>query len=74
LLIRMGWNNDMAYEITDKDKEEYEKRIKMLPKIDNRSATLIKALHRRSLPCINIRDLLQLETIGSTSDDDSSEE
>ncbi|CAF3308257.1 unnamed protein product [Rotaria socialis] len=74
LLIRMGWNNDMAYEITDKDKEEYEKRIKMLPKIDNRSATLIKALHRRSLPCVNIRDLLQLETIGSTSDDDSSEE
>ncbi|CAF0783635.1 unnamed protein product [Rotaria sp. Silwood1] len=70
----MGWNDDMAYEITDKDKEEYEKQIKFLPKTDNRSTTLITALHRRSLPCINIRDILRLEMIGSTSDDDSSED
>jgi len=34
LLIRMGWNDDMTYEITDKDKEEYEKRIKLLPKVN----------------------------------------
>ncbi|CAF0862996.1 unnamed protein product [Rotaria sordida] len=74
LLIRMGWNDDMTYEITDKDKEEYEKRIKFLPKTDNRSAALITALHRRSLPCINIRDVLRLEMIGSASDDDSSED
>ncbi len=30
----MGWNDDMNYEITDKDKEEYEKRIKLLPKVN----------------------------------------
>jgi hypothetical protein len=32
-LIEMGWNDDMNYQITDKDKEEYEKRIKLLPKV-----------------------------------------
>jgi hypothetical protein len=30
----MGWNDDMTYEITDKDKEEYEKRLKLLPKVN----------------------------------------
>lgn len=87
----MGWSDDMSYEITDKDKEEYEKRIKIFPKvnlneifniniliysvqIDNRSAALITALHRRSLPCINIRDVLQLEMVPSPSDDESSED
>lgn len=35
LLIRMGWNDDMAYEITEKDKEEYEKQIQFLPKVSN---------------------------------------
>ncbi len=35
LLIRMGWNDDTTYEITDKDKEEYEKRIKLLPKVNS---------------------------------------
>jgi hypothetical protein len=29
----MGWNDGMTYEITDKDKEEYEKRLKLLPKV-----------------------------------------
>jgi hypothetical protein len=31
----MGWNDsdEITYEITDKDKEEYEKRIKRLPKV-----------------------------------------
>jgi hypothetical protein len=29
----MGWNDDMTYEITDQDKEEYEKRIQLLPKV-----------------------------------------
>lgn len=33
LLKRMGWNDEMTYEITDKDKEEYEKRIKSFPKV-----------------------------------------
>jgi hypothetical protein len=33
LLKRMGWNDDMTYEITDQDKEEYEKRIQLLPKV-----------------------------------------
>lgn len=34
-LIRMGWNDcdERSYEITDKDKEEYEKRIQFLPKV-----------------------------------------
>jgi len=74
LLMRMGWNDNMTYEITEKDKEEYEKRIKLLPKTDNRSARLISALNRRSLPCINIQDILQLEMFGSASDDDSSDD
>lgn len=30
----MGWSDDMSYEITDKDKEEYEKRIKIFPKVN----------------------------------------
>jgi hypothetical protein len=31
----MGWNecDDITYEITDKDKEEYEKQMKLLPKV-----------------------------------------
>jgi len=31
----MGWNDcdEITYEITDKDKEEYEKRIQLLPKV-----------------------------------------
>jgi hypothetical protein len=31
----MGWNDcdERTYEITDKDKEEYEKRIQLLPKV-----------------------------------------
>lgn len=31
----MGWNDcdERSYEITDKDKEEYEKRIQFLPKV-----------------------------------------
>jgi hypothetical protein len=35
LLIHMGWKecDEITYEITDKDKEEYEKRIKVLPKV-----------------------------------------
>ncbi len=35
-LIRMGWNDcdEITYEITDKDKEEYEKRIQLLPKVN----------------------------------------
>jgi hypothetical protein len=33
-LIRMGWNDDMNYEITDQDKEEYEKQRRILPKVD----------------------------------------
>jgi hypothetical protein len=72
LLIRMGWNDcdERTYEITDKDKEEYEKRIQLLPKTDNTSAALMSALHRRALPCIDIQDLLRFEMIGSTSDDD----
>ncbi|CAF3815578.1 unnamed protein product [Rotaria magnacalcarata] len=76
LLMQMGWKeyDDIAYEITDKDKEEYEKRIQHLPKTDNTSAALMSALNRRALPCIDIRDLLQLEMIRSTSDDDSSDE
>ncbi len=34
-LIRMGWKDcdEITYEITDKDKEEYEKRIQLLPKV-----------------------------------------
>ncbi|CAF3498649.1 unnamed protein product [Rotaria sp. Silwood2] len=34
LLIRMGWKeyDEISYEITDQDKEEYEKRIQLLPK------------------------------------------
>ncbi|CAF5135226.1 unnamed protein product, partial [Rotaria sp. Silwood1] len=34
LLIRMGWKecDEITYEITDQDKEEYEKRIQLLPK------------------------------------------
>jgi len=72
LLIRMGWKDcdEITYEITDKDKEEYEKRIQLLPKTDNTPATLMSALHRRALPCIDIQDLLRFEMIGSTSDDD----
>ena len=30
----------------------------------------MSALHRRVLPCIDIQDLLRLEMIHSTSDDD----
>lgn len=30
----MGWNDDMTYEITDKDKEDYEKQLKLLPKVN----------------------------------------
>jgi hypothetical protein len=32
----MGWNDcdEITYEITDKDKEEYEKRIQLLPKVN----------------------------------------
>jgi len=72
LLIRMGWKDcdEITYEITDKDKEEYEKRIQLLPKTDNTPATLMSALHRRALPCIDIQDLFRFEMIGSTSDDD----
>ncbi|CAF3554930.1 unnamed protein product [Rotaria sp. Silwood1] len=35
LLIRMGWKecDEITYEITDQDKEEYEKRIQLLPKV-----------------------------------------
>ena len=35
LLIQMGWKDgdDMTYEITDQDKEEYEKRIQHVPKV-----------------------------------------
>ena len=31
----MGWKDcdEITYEITDKDKEEYEKRIQILPKV-----------------------------------------
>jgi len=31
----MGWNDcdEITYEITDKNKEEYEKRIQLLPKV-----------------------------------------
>ena len=34
-LIEMGWKDcdEITYEITDKDKEEYEKRIQLLPKV-----------------------------------------
>ena len=32
----MGWNDNMTYEITDKDKEEYEKRMKHFPKVIQR--------------------------------------
>ncbi|CAF3735499.1 unnamed protein product [Rotaria sordida] len=76
LLIRMGWKecDEITYEITDQDKEEYEKRIQLLPKTDNTSAALMSALNRRALPCIDIRDLLRFEMISSTSDDDSSDE
>jgi hypothetical protein len=33
--MRMGWKeyDEINYEITDKDKEEYEKRIQLLPKV-----------------------------------------
>ncbi|CAF0780229.1 unnamed protein product [Adineta steineri] len=72
LLIRMGWNNDMTYEITDTDKEEYEKQIKYFPKLNlnNRSSVLMSALNRRALPYINIQDIFQHEMIDSQSDDD----
>ena len=30
----------------------------------------MSALYRRTLPCMDIRDILRLETIGSTSEDD----
>ena len=35
LLRRMGWKDcdDITYEITDQDKEEYEKRLRNLPKV-----------------------------------------
>jgi hypothetical protein len=33
LLKHMGWNDDLTYEITDQDKEEYEKRLQLLPKV-----------------------------------------
>lgn len=35
LLIQMGWKDgdEMTYEITDQDKEEYEKRIQHIPKV-----------------------------------------
>lgn len=72
LLKRMGWNDEMTYEITDKDKEEYEKRIKSFPKINNQSDDLITALNRRKLPYVNIRDILQFENIDALSDDDDS--
>ncbi|CAF2715297.1 unnamed protein product [Rotaria sp. Silwood2] len=76
LLIRMGWKeyDEISYEITDQDKEEYEKRIQLLPKTDHTSAALMSALNRRALPCIDIRGFLQFEMINSTSDDDSSDE
>ncbi|CAF3529556.1 unnamed protein product [Rotaria sp. Silwood1] len=77
LLIRMGWKecDEITYEITDQDKEEYEKRIQLLPKTDHTSAALMSALNRRALPCIDIRDFLRFEMISSpTSDDDSSDE
>ncbi|CAF3512307.1 unnamed protein product [Adineta steineri] len=72
LLIRMGWNNDMTYEITDTDKEEYEKQIKYFPKVNlnNRSSVLMSALNRRALPYINIQDIFQHEMVDSQSDDD----
>ncbi|CAF0756115.1 unnamed protein product [Adineta steineri] len=68
----MGWNNDMTYEITDTDKEEYEKQIKYFPKVNlnNRSSVLMSALNRRALPYINIQDIFQHEMIDSQSDDD----
>jgi len=31
----------------------------------------MSALHRRALPCIDIKDLLRFEMISSTSDDDN---
>jgi hypothetical protein len=34
----------------------------------------MSALNRRTLPCINIQDILQLKMIGSASDDDSSDD
>lgn len=74
LLKRMGWNDEMTYEITDKDKEEYEKRIKLFPKMNNHADDLITALNRRTLPYINIRDLLRFEKIDSISDDDDLDE
>lgn len=76
LLIRMGWKDgdEVTYEITDQDKEEYEKRIKHSPKTDNTSTTLMSALNRRALPCINIGDFLRFEMFNSPSDDDSSDE
>ncbi|CAF0923911.1 unnamed protein product [Adineta steineri] len=76
LLIRMGWKeyDEINYEITDKDKEEYEKQIKLLRKTDNTSAALMSALHRRALPYIDLRDLLRFEMIGSMSDDDNSDD
>lgn len=35
LLVQMGWKDgdEMTYEITDQDKEEYEKRIQHIPKV-----------------------------------------
>ncbi|CAF1643273.1 unnamed protein product [Adineta ricciae] len=70
LLIRMGWNeyDEVNYEITDKDKEEYEKQMKLLHKTNYTSAALISALYRRVLPCIDIRDLLRFEMSDSHSD------
>ncbi len=39
----MGWKecDEITYEITDKDKEEYEKQIKLLPKVRKKTFTKI---------------------------------
>ena len=43
LLIQMGWKDgdEMTYEITDQDKEEYEKRIQHIPKVRRLDAILL---------------------------------
>ncbi|UJR08498.1 hypothetical protein I4U23_012764 [Adineta vaga] len=76
LLIRMGWKeyDEINYEITDKDKEEYEKQMKLLRKTNNSSAALMSALYRRTLPCIDIRDLLRFEMIDAHSDSDDDDD
>jgi len=66
-LKEMGWtetDEEDFYQITEEDREIYEKRRQLFPKRHNRSAELLVALHRRSLPSINLQHLLQ------TNDDD----